>query len=413
VSAADAAERMDHAASTIAALFPTATLRRQGSEDRQHPPQRTFMVAPAVRHPRLLIPRRPAGAASTVLRSYGGRLSTMGRWGYRGLGGLYRLSQGRGLGPTYVVAATDGGHHPGIDDHLSIVLGHTTSVAIQLSPPRANRKPVLQALVDGSREPAAFVKVGTTALTKRLAAAEADALLLVATAPRGPITAPTVLDHGGFADLSVLTLQALPTWRSGRLPNDREAAAAADYIATVGPRTSGTLSETAQWQRTAAAVDGLPSTVVNDRLRRAYDAFAGIAAEIDLETGGSHGDWSPWNMWQTKETLLVWDWERFSTGVPIGTDLVHYRLQQLVVDRMDLHLAARTVVDDAPLLLRDCVHDPQVATVTALAHLLSLSVRYESEGQAAAGSRRGDSQRWLLPVLEAGLIDVRDRPRAT
>ena len=46
-----------------------------------------------------------------------------------------------------------------------------------------------------------------------------------------------------------------------------------------------------------------------------------------LAFGAWHGDWTPWNMASTAGGLLVWDWERFATGVPVGFDALHYWLQ--------------------------------------------------------------------------------------
>jgi hypothetical protein len=411
VRSPDSEERLDDARSSVSMLFPAAEFRRRERHDRGTSLDRTYVVAPSVHHARLLIPRHPGDAAAIALRSYGGRLSTAGKWGYRCFGAMMQLTGGRSLGPTFVVASPDGVRRPGIDDHLSGVLGETTSVAMQLSPPRANRKPVLQALISGRRTPAAFVKVGTNPLTRRLASQEAQALTQIAAHPTASFVAPAVIDFSDFEGLSVLTLQSLPTWAPGRTPDEAEVITAAAAIADLGPRTVGPLTESALWQRLDAEIASLPPTPVNDRLRAAHTTLEG-GAMPDIETGGSHGDYSPWNMWRTADDLLVWDWERFSTGVPIGSDLIHYHLQELWVDRVDLPVAARTVIDRAPHLLRRCVTDPAAARVTALVHLLALAVRYETDGQAESARLRR-TQDWLLPVIEAALADVHDRPRAT
>jgi hypothetical protein len=251
------------------------------------------------------------------------------------------------------------------------------------------------------------VKVGTSELTRALAGREAAALAQVAASSNHLITAPAVINFSDYEGLSVLTLAPLPTWQSGRLPNDDEVAAAAAAVADLGPRTVGSLTESPLWQRISADLARLSGAVTYPRLLAAFEVIERQAEGIAFETGAFHGDWSPWNMWQTKETLLVWDWERFATGVPIGADLIHYRLQQLNVGGSDLQDSARTVIAEAPARLAHCVADPAAARIVAITHLLTLAVRYETDQQAAAGSRTGDIQKWLLPVIEASL-DIHD-----
>ena len=72
----------------------------------------------------------------------------------------------------------------------------------------------------------------------------------------------------------------------------------------------------------------------------------------ELALGAWHGDWTPWNMACTSGGLLLWDWERFAGGVPVGFDALHYQLQSDVVTaRADPALAAAGLVERAPDLL--------------------------------------------------------------
>jgi hypothetical protein len=411
VSLAGPSSLPSDAQATVSTLFPGAQLRR-ARRAKLTAPERTFTIAPSVHHPRLLIPGYPRNAAAVALRSYGGRLNPKARWAYRGMTVAMRATAGRSLGPTFGVVAPDGVRRSGIDDYLGTVLGVRVAVAAHLSRPRANRKPVLQALVADHTDPAAFVKVGVNPLTRDLVSREADALRRLGSLDLGIIRVPGVLDHGDFHGDSVLTLETLPTWQRGRLPHDDELEAAAATIAAIGRHSAGDLRESGMWDRLCADLDGLPSTPLFDRLRQARDRLAQRATAKEVETGASHGDWSPWNMWHTQGRLLVWDWERFATGVPVGSDLVHYHLQELlVVQRLDLRGAAQAVIDAAPQRLRNSVPDAEVARITAIAHLLSLAIRYERDGQAAAGLRFGRTEDWLLPVLEASLAAVPQRPR--
>ena len=60
---------------------------------------------------------------------------------------------------------------------------------------------------------------------------------------------------------------------------------------------------------------------------QALDAHHRAGRRHALTFGAWHGDWAPWNMASTERGLLVWDWERFTSGVPLGFDALHYRLQ--------------------------------------------------------------------------------------
>ncbi len=407
----DSAERLEDARATVSLLFPGARLVRADRGWRAEP-GRAFTVAPSVHHARLLLPRAPGDAAAAALRSYGGRLSTTGRWGYRGYAGLMSLTGGRGLGPTFAVEAPGGVRRPGIDDHLGGLLAEPVAVAIHLTPARANRKPVLQALVSGRRTPAAFVKVGTNPLTQRLATQEAAALQRIAGRLPASISAPSVIGCTEFNGLAVLTMAPLPAWQSGRLPEPDEVAAAAAAIAELDPAERVPLSDTPLWQRLTAELEQFPTTADYEPLRAAHEALGAHAGGVDVTTGSSHGDFSPWNMWQTKSGLLIWDWERFASGVPIGSDLVHYRLQQLLIEGVDMPTATREVVDRAAEIVPGTVADPQAARITALAHLLTLAVRYEADWQITRVNTPGHTATWLRPAVNAALGEVRNRPRS-
>ncbi len=64
--------------------------------------------------------------------------------------------------------------------------------------------------------------------------------------------------------------------------------------------------------------------------------------------------------------------------------------------------AATRCVAEAPRLLDAFGVSPEQATLTALAYLADLSVRYLADRQAQAGARLGRPGDWLIPALEAG-----------
>jgi len=107
-------------------------------------------------------------------------------------------------------------------------------------------------------------------------------------------------------------------------------------------------------------------------------------------------------MARTADGLLVWDWERFATGVPAGFDALHYQLQSdVVAGHADPAAAAGRLVERAPALLAPLAVGPDAARLTALLYLAELSARYLADRQAEAGARLGAPGQWLIPALAA------------
>jgi hypothetical protein len=356
-------------------------------------PGRSFAVVPSASHPRLLVPLAPRGAAAAALRAYGGRLSTRDRLAYRGLGAALGASGPGLLSPYLTVAPAPPGDVTDIDTHLSDVLGAAVSVAVHLTPARANRKPIVQALTADSRYPVAFAKVAENDLTATLVGQEADALARVAAAGSDGIVVPQVLSSTPVGGRAALVMRPLPTWSRGSLPDSAQLARGLAAVAALAPVSAPALGESGFWLRLRADIEAVGQAAARDALRRVADDLEAVAANAEISVGASHGDWSPWNMWQTPRGLLVWDWERFTTDVPLGSDLVHYRLQELLVMNSATPLvAARAALQAAP------------RPIVGALHLLRLAARYDKDNQAATGSARR-SDEWLLPVVDAAIHD--------
>jgi hypothetical protein len=271
-------------------------------------------------------------------------------------------------------------------------VGRPVSVAIHLTPPRANRKPIVQALTPGERFPVAFAKLATNPLTARLVAAEADALEQLATHSWSSVVVPRVLDRQDFNGSPALVLEPLPVWASGRPATPAEVRAAAAEISACAPPTTAPLAESAYWQQLHAQVEQVASDEHRAALQRTNAEIIRAAGNTEISFGAGHGDFTPWNMWWTQSGLLVWDWERFSTTVPVGADLEHYRLQEmLLVEKVDHATAARQLVANSST--------PLIAAL----HLFALAVRYDADDQAAAGSGLPPTAQWLLPAVTGAL----------
>jgi hypothetical protein len=119
-----------------------------------------------------------------------------------------------------------------------------------------------------------------------------------------------------------------------------------------------------------------------------------------LTYGSWHGDWSPWNMASTGAGLLVWDWERFATGVPLGFDALHHRLQtEVAAPRSDPPAVAARCLDHAASHLEPFGLTPAQARLTAILYLTDLATRYLTDRQAQAGAPLGAPRTWLIPAI--------------
>jgi hypothetical protein len=107
-------------------------------------------------------------------------------------------------------------------------------------------------------------------------------------------------------------------------------------------------------------------------------------------------------MASTGEGLLVWDWERFASGVPLGFDALHYWLQSEVgPQHRDPLAAAAECAGNAARLLAPFGIDAAKARLTAALYLADVATRYLVDRQAQAGAPLGAPGTWLIPALVA------------
>jgi hypothetical protein len=246
----------------------------------------------------------------------------------------------------------------------------------------------------------AFAKLGTNELTRGLVRAETAALRKLGAAALRQVSVPAVRHAGCWHGHEILVQAALPVWRRrASLPADRRASAMRE-VAVSGGVTRAQLAGSAYWGGLTARLSTVADRPEGYQLARAADRLGVTAGDIPLEFGSWHGDWAPWNMRPVDDTVLVWDWERFTTGVPMGFDNLHYDLQQRVSTRPDGATAVRqSLAAAAELLAPFDVTEPAAVRLTALLYLIDLATRYVTDRQAEAGARLGVLGQWLLPVL--------------
>jgi hypothetical protein len=356
-----------------------------------------FALVAGIHRPPLMVPAERRQAAAAV-RHHSRPRSATARAGVK----MLCLGLGAGLGGAALrgrVRISSPAGADTIEEHLKTVSSRDLTVSMYLGPARANRKPVLQLLAPGGAS-VGFAKIGVNPLTRSLVRAEHDSLVRLARAGLARITVPEVLHYESWHGLEVLVLSALPAWLPPRHPPESRLIAAMTELAGVGGLQRGPLAGSdylCQLRARLADTDQGPEQAA---LRNALDILTARDGQELLTYGSWHGDWSPWNMASTSGGLLVWDWERFTSGVPLGFDALHHWLQTSVATpRSDPRAVAASCLDRAPGHLAPFgVSSPQ-ARLTAVLYLTDLATRYLTDRQAQAGAPLGDPGTWLIPAI--------------
>jgi hypothetical protein len=363
-----------------------------------------FIVLPATRRPRLLVPAARRASAAAV-RRYGEPGSARARLAVRALSlGLSSGIGGVALRNRLRVHAPAGA--PTIESYLRDKLGVDIRISMHLGAARANRKPVLQLLTQDG-DTVGFAKIGVSPLTSNLVLAERDALTRLSGTGVRRLVVPRVLHCGGWRNLTVMVLSPLPVWqrRTQLLPG--QLAMAMVEVAGVAGISREPLAASRYWETLGSRLAAAEDTEDRRSVLQALAAAGRRAGDTMLSFGAWHGDWTPWNMASTRGGLLVWDWERFTVGAPLGFDALHHWLQvQVVSRRRDPRLAATDCVKQAPSLLAPLEVRPGEARLAALMYLADLAARYLLDRQAEAGARLGAPSGWLTPALTAGVAEL-------
>ncbi len=362
-----------------------------------------FVLVPSAADPRLVVPLRPLTAAAAVARSH----AAPGSWQAAARTALMATAFASGAGHVLlrdrlVVDLPEGA--VGLDEHLSDVLGRPVVIGLRLGPPRANRKPVLQVVtLDGQL--VAYAKLGVSPLTDALVTAEGEALARLGTAILGDVRVPEVLHAGTWQGHPLLVQAALPVRRSSGSDVGGRITRAMVFVAGTG-RTAGrqpvAVADLPWWDRTHDVVRRLPVAGPAAELASAGDLLAAFAGRR-LPVGAWHGDWNPGNCAVVRDRVLVWDWERYETGVPAGFDALHLCLQSAIGSGADPSAAAGRMMAEAAGLLAPFGVAPADARLVGMLYLWGLGARYAKDDQAAAGAAVGRLETWLLPILHEAL----------
>lgn len=395
-TAADAELRGQYLRQVLALLYPQCSTEGGGGQR-----VADYLVIPDARRPKLLVPmgsRRVAVAAVRRFSEPQNRLARLKR-------DAVVLALRSGTWPALLrdrvrlsATATLSATLDTIDGYLKETLGRELSLSVHIGPARANRKPVLQ-LLDPSGDTVGFAKLGTGPLTRRLVRAEGAALTALSHLRLDNVKVPQVLHSGQWQGHQVLVQTPLPVWLPREPLSSHALVEAMREVAGACGLTQGWLATSPYWSDLRNRLSQLADQAEGVQLAVAARRLVEACSDLGMRYGSWHGDWAPWNMAQTTGGLLVWDWERFTTGVPLGFDALHHDLQRRLAGGTDPREAVEQTVRAAGGLLTPFEVVPGSAEITALLYLVDLAARYLADRQAEAGARLGVLGTWLLPVL--------------
>lgn len=359
-----------------------------------------YAILPSAGRPQLLLPRRSSAAGAAALRDFANGAPRGGRLAAAAAALAVRAGAARAAASVSICVA---GATPGSDLGELVLSHHLTDcldrsridLAVRVGGTRPNSKPVMR--VTAGAEAVAYVKVGSTELTRRLVAAEADALRSLQASPPASFSVPRLLHAGEWRDM---TLTAVTPIGGGRMtPEPEPPAEATAELARGAGVERARLIDGAWWRRLRERIDRVgaePQLGLADRA-------ASVFGEVELDHGRGHGDWTPWNMTRAGGRLVAWDWERSAVGVPVGIDAMHHCL--LVLMNARRHPPGRAVAETvgrAAALLTPAGVGADAAPALMAAELLEMSVRFAEAREAGVTGLDDRFGRALSKFLDAG-----------
>ena len=291
----------------------------------------TFVVLPSTRRPRIVASGSPAATAAAVRRfshSTGilGRsarvaLATAIRTGAAGLVFRDRLAV---IGAERVGGTEVEGGSESVVAELAEIFGTEVAIAMSVGSVRANRKPVLH-VVSPDGVALGFAKLALSPLARRLVRAEATNLRLLAGHDFEHLELPQVIHHGPWQAHELLVMTALDAPFRRRRRRDSLPVRAMAELAAFGGISTLPLAESSWFAGVLSAAAGASASSAG-QFERLLERLADRFGEQPVRFGSWHGDWGPWNMVWAGERVRLWDWERFTRGVPYGLDALHYAL---------------------------------------------------------------------------------------
>lgn len=343
----------------------------------------------------------PRGPARFVLPDHDGRAAAQGlRFFGSGRRGAARRAMewgvSRGLGKR-LPQTEESTELARLLTEVCVQEGLPGEFVIHLGPPRSNRKPV--AVILDASGPTALVKVGMNRLTNSLVRNESTALRTLGEREHDLFRAPDVLGAGSIEEHEYLVQSVLPVEREGAAVQASDLARVSAQVAAFEAASPSALADGEWGQKMAARVAALPAGADRTAIESGWTSLCRTSVH-EFSHGSWHGDLSPWNCISAGSTVLVWDWERWDTGIPVGFDLLHWHLFRGVADGLTFAQAALRLTQSGSDALTDSgLCEPSYCDELINAYLIEIATRFTTDNQRAAGSEAGRITDWLPPAL--------------
>lgn len=361
---------------------------------------RDWLILPGLSRPWLLLPAWSATAADALLRDdHGQRTPQI----VHALAVLHRQRMLARI-PLPRLRVSSQGTVDTIETELSRILHKSSDVVVRLGRRRWNRSVVLRPL-DASGRTLAYVKSAASRSGVDALRRERENLRRVATLGPRLVEWPDVLHAGSWRDLDLLTLT--PLIGDGSTKNrSRAPSAAMRALALSAERGRQPVAETDLSIKLVRSIQWLGDSEQRSQLRSAVDVAMSRLGQVKVPIGCWHGDWVPWNMTYHGDRVLLWDWEHFAEGVPLGLDGVHFRAQQLRMFKgTDRQVEDRWIREATEWLLNTFQLSMPQIRATILTYLLEVNVRYlrdRDDDPRGIPPREG----WGLPLIARLTADL-------
>jgi hypothetical protein len=382
---------------TVEQLWPNGAVVDGESEDPSASTAQWFAFVPNAAEARFLLPLDHRVSAGEALRKYSASLTA------REIAQRTLMSIAFRWGGTVMLRDRVGvvGDQESLRSYLSEVLGEEVTFSISLGTARVNRKPILQ-IFNAKGRTLAFAKVGDSTQAMGDVQAEARALRRIEGNLPAALEVPAVLHTGTWRGAFILLLSPLPISMWQR-PGGHMAVPTAEMLmlSEAFAEQDRRLEESALWADLQRALDALDEGPLRAQLATLLPGLARLAPDHALRVGAWHGDWTSWNMARAHRRVLLWDWERFETGVLQGLDHCHFLVNAQT--RRNGFDAARIVG-----ALRDVQpvgQAPDAAAVTVGVYLARLALRYSLGAQGPTGSLIADRAQSLVDALSRWLTE--------
>jgi hypothetical protein len=376
---------------TVEYLWPNGGLVDEDADDPSASTTQWFAFVPNAAEARFLLPLDHRISAREALRKYSASLTA------REIAQRTLTSIAFGWGGTVLLRDRVGvsGDEESLRSYLSEVLGEEVTFSISLGTARVNRKPILQ-IFDRKGRTLAYAKVGDSAHAMTDVQAEAVALRRIEGRLPARFEVPRVLHAGLWRGAFILLISPLRITMWQR-PRGQTAVPTSDMLLLTEAfaEPSQRLAESALWADLQRSLEALDDGPLREQLARLLPLVASLAPDHPLRIGAWHGDWTSWNMARSHGRLLLWDWERFETGVLQGMDHCHF-LVNAFTRRNDFDAATilRALRDVQPV-----GQAPDARAVTVGVYLARLALRYSRGAQGPTGSLIAGRARSLVDAL--------------